>query len=128
MTLFENVTGAPVKDLIVDNSSSTIYMVVDEGKVGIAIGKNGNNVRNVEKMVGKTIKLFEFSKDTATFVKNLIPQATSIRIRSENDRTIVEIRVDRGDKAMVIGREGRNLKLIRELLQRNHHIDELVVR
>lgn len=128
MTLFENITGAPVKDLIVDNDTNSVYIVVDDGKVGIAIGKNGNNVKNAEEVIGKTIKLFEFSKDLSSFVKNLIPKVTSIKIRTENDKTIVEIHVDKSDKAMVIGRDGKNLKLIKELLQRNHHIDDINIR
>lgn len=128
MTLFENVTGAPVKDLLLDNDLNAVYIVVDEGKVGVAIGKNGNSVKNAERIIGKTIKLFEFSKDPSSFIKNLIPQAIAIKIRTENNKTIVEIKVEKKDKAMVIGRDGKNLKLFKEMLQRNHHIDDIIVR
>jgi N utilization substance protein A len=44
ITLFENITGAPVKDCLIEEN--TLYLVVDEGKVGIAIGKNGNSVKH----------------------------------------------------------------------------------
>lgn len=128
INLFENVTGAPVKDCLIEPSTNTIYFIVEEGKVGIAIGKNGNSVKNAERITGKMIKLFEFSKDVVLFVKNLIPQATEVKIRSENDKTIVEIKVEKKNKALVIGREGRNLKIFKELLQRNHGVNDLIVR
>jgi len=128
MTLFENITGAPVKDCIVDNDTNGVYFVIDEGMVGVAIGKNGNSVKNAEEMIGKKIKLFEFSKELSKFIKNLIPQANSVKIINESGKTIVEIKVEKKNKAMVIGRDGKNLKLFKELLQRCHNVNELIVR
>lgn len=126
MALFENLTGASVKDCILDNS--VIYIVVDEGEIGVAIGKNGASVQHAEKKIGKMIKLFEYSKDIAQFVKNLIPQTTDVKIRNENEKVIVEIRVDKADRAIVIGRDGKNLKLLKELLQRNYTVNDLIIR
>lgn len=128
ITLFENITGAPVKDCLYDMDSKIVHFVIDEGKVGIAIGKNGNSVKNAEKLIGKTIKLYEFSENMKTFIKNLIPQTSEIKIKNENERTVVEIRVDKKSKAVVIGRDGKNLKIFRELLQRNHQVSDIVVR
>jgi len=126
MTLFENVTGATVKDCIIDGN--VIYYVVDEGKVGIAIGKNGASVRHAEKLSGRMIKLFEFSKELTKFVKNLIPQATEIKIKNSDGGTVVEIKIEKKNRAMVIGREGKNRKLFKELLQRNHNVSDLIVK
>lgn len=128
ITFFENITGAPVRDCITDEEGNYIYFIIEEGKIGIAIGKNGNNVRNVEKMTGKNIKLFEFSNDLSIFIKNLIPQINQIKVRSEGDRVVVEGRVEKKDKAIVIGRDGKNIKLFKKILQRNNNVDELVVR
>ncbi len=128
ITLFENVTGAPVKDCLVDNENNTVYFIIDEGRAGVAIGKNGNNVKNVENLIKKNIKIFEFSKDLSAFVKNLIPQVIQVKIRNENDKVVVEIKVEKKNRAVVIGRDGRNIKLYKELLQRNHHVDDLVIR
>ena len=126
ITLFENITGAPVKDCIIQKDN--VYFLVEEGKIGIAIGKNGNSVKNAENLIKKNIKIFEFSTDLNSFIKKLIPQATGIRVRNESERVIVEVKVDRKNKAMVIGREGKNLKIFKDLLTRNHKIDELMVR
>ena len=110
ITLFENVTKSRIKDCITNDNRSMVCFVVEEGNIGVAIGKDGRNVKRVERMIGKTIKLFEFSKDISTFVKNVIPQVKSIKIRNENDRVIVEIKVEKKDRPFVIGRDRRNLK------------------
>jgi len=128
VTLFENLTGAPVRDCVTDVLSNTIYFIVGEGKIGIAIGKNGSNVKNVERMINKNIKIFEFSKDLVTFVKKIIPQTTIVKVRSEDEKTIIEIVVEKKNRALVIGRDGKNLKLYKEILQRNHGIDDLLIR
>ena len=128
ITLFENITHAPVKDCLTDPESNTVYFVVEEGKLGIAIGKNGNSVRHAENVIGKTIKLFEFSKDVVTFVKKLIPQTTSVKVRNMDNNVTIEIHVEKKNRAMVIGRNGRNLKLYKELLKRNHKVDNLSVK
>ena len=127
ITLFENITGAPVRDCLSDDKN--IYFVIDEGKVGLAIGKNGNNVKHAESMINKSIKIFEFSNNAAEFTKNLIPSAAEIKIRNDADEQIViEIKVDKGKRAVVIGREGKNLKLYKNLLQRSHGVTDLIVR
>ncbi len=128
ITFFENLTGSEIRDCLVDDSKNMVYFVIEEGKVGMAIGKNGDSIRNVENLIKKDIRVFEFSEELNTFVRNLIPQATEVRVINENDRTAVEVRVDRKDKPMVIGRDGRNQKLYKELLQRNHSINELIIR
>lgn len=128
INLFENVTGAPVKDCVVDSSTNTIYFIVEQGKVGIAIGKNGNSVKKAERLTGKSIKLFEFSKDVVLFVKNLIPQATEVKIRNDDGKAVVEIKVEKRSKALVIGRDRKNIKIFKELLQRNHGVNDLIIR
>ena len=128
ITLFENLTGAGVRDCLVDNENGVVYFVIAEGEAGRAIGKNGVSVKNTEKMIKKDIKVFEFSDDTERFVRNLIPQINSVKLRTENGRAVIDVWVDKKDKAVVIGRDGRNLKIYKELLQRNHDISELTVR
>ncbi|MEM5836214.1 MAG: NusA-like transcription termination signal-binding factor [Candidatus Aenigmatarchaeota archaeon] len=126
MTLFENLTGVTVKDCLIDGN--TVYILVDEKNVGMAIGRNGNSVKNAENVMKKTIKLFGFSDDLSKFVKNLIPKATNVKIINNGEKTIVEVNVEKQDRPIVIGREGKNLKIIKELLKRNHNVDDLVIR
>jgi N utilization substance protein A len=129
MTLFENMLHVHVKDCVLDAESNSICLVIEEGMIGLAIGKNGASVKRAEHVVGKQIKLFEFSGNMVEFVKKMIPQAGSVRVRSEDDgRTVVEVHVDKKNRPMVIGRDGRNLKLYKELLKRSHKADDLIIR
>lgn len=128
ITLFENMTHAPVKDCLIDDDTNTIYFVIEEGKIGIAIGKNGNSVKHAEHVIGKTIKLFEFSGDIVSFVKKIIPQATAIKVRNEDGKVTIEVRVEKKNRPLVIGRGGRNLKICKELFKRNHKVDDLSIR
>ena len=126
ISLFESVTKVPIKDCILNEN--LVCFVVEEGKMGAAIGKNGNKVKRIKRMIGKNIKLFEFSSDLPTFVKNIIPQAKAIKIRNESKRVIVEVKVEKKDRAIVIGRNKKNLNFYKKLLQRSYKVDDLVIR
>jgi transcription termination/antitermination protein NusA len=126
MAFFENITGASVKDCIMDGMN--ICFLINEGGMSIAIGKNGSSVKYAEKVLKKKVKLFEFSKDLKSFVKNMIPSVTDVKIRNEGSRISVEARIDPRYRASVIGRGKKAMKLYEDLLKRNHRIDELVLR
>ena len=68
MALFESMTGAKVKDCILNDR--TVF-VIEENEMAKAIGKKGVNVKKLEGMMKKRIRLVEFSSDLAQFVKNL---------------------------------------------------------
>ena len=117
---FENATGCDVRDCINDE---TLYFLVGSGKAALAIGREGKNIKNAERVLQKSIKIFEFSEDPKQFVKNLIPQAQKIDISGE--RVIVNIM--NKDRGAVIGRSGSNIKIIRELLERNIGVKDLKI-
>jgi N utilization substance protein A len=120
ITAFENITGTEVRDCICSN---TIYFLVNPGKIAMTIGKNGNNIKTAERMLDKPIKVFEWAEDEREFIKNLILRAQKIDLRDE--KAIVTISQE--DRGAVIGKEGINIKTIRELLVRNSNIKELKV-
>jgi len=128
ITLFENVTKATVTDCFINDSNDTVYFIIDEGKIGLAIGKNGSNVKHVEKLIKKNVKVFEFSKDLVKFVKNVIPYVINADVRNNGKEIIVAINVEKKNKAVVIGRDGKNLNLYRKLLNRTHSVSDIVVR
>jgi N utilization substance protein A len=126
LTLFENVTNVPVRDCFINKD--VIYYIVEEGKVGLAIGKNGSSIKNVERAVRKKVKVYEYSPDPKKFIKNLIPQCKEIDLLQQNDRKTAEIRVDKRDKGFVIGRGGEKIKIYKEILKRTHNISDLKVK
>lgn len=120
ITAFENITGTEVRDCI---SNDMIYFLVNPGKVAIAIGKNGQMIKTAEKMLGKAIKIFEWSEDSKEFIKNMIPQVQKIDI--DEDKATISVGIK--DRGAVIGKAGSNIKVIREFLFRNSNIKELKV-
>lgn len=126
LTLFENITNASVRDCFMNND--VVYYIVEEGKIGLAIGKNGNSIKNVEKVIDKKVKVFEYSNKPEKFVKNLIPQCKEINIIKDKDSIVVEIKVSKNDRGFVIGRGGEKIKIYKEILKRVHNISDIQVK
>lgn len=117
---FENITGTEVRDCV---CSEVIYFLVNPGKMALAIGKDGHNIKTAEKMLKKPIKIFEWSEDSEQFIKNLIPSVQKIDINGDK----VTLSIDTETRGMVIGRKGCNIKVIREFLERNSNIKDLKI-
>ncbi|MFH1229364.1 MAG: NusA-like transcription termination signal-binding factor [Candidatus Aenigmatarchaeota archaeon] len=115
---FENITGTEVRDCVF---SEVIYFLVNPGKMAIAIGKNGQNIKVAERMLKKSIKIFEWSDDCEQFIKNMIPSTQKINLDGEK----VTITIDKENRGLVIGKKGANIKVIREFLERNSSIKEV---
>lgn len=122
LALFEAVLGVQARDCIIDNDS--MYFLVDEGKAKIAIGKKGVLIKKMQNKTQRRIKVFEYNGDNAQFVKNMIPKAKKVEIQGK--RAVVSL--DEGDKALVIGKGGSNIKKIREFLSRNSTIEGLDIK
>lgn len=126
LTAFENITNVVVKDCFVNGD--TIYYIVEEGKIGLAIGKGGSSIKHVERVLGKKIKVFEYSSDPSGFIKNLIPVTKEIDIFDEEGKTVAEVKVNKQDRGTVIGRGGEKVKIYKEILRRAHNISDLRVK
>jgi len=125
INLFETVSQASVKDCII--MDDRIYFLVEEGELK-KIRENGQLIKNLERMLNKKILIFEYSKDLLTFLKNSIKGIRGIKIRNEKEEKIAEISVDNSAKSLVIGKNGKNIKALRQILKRNYNIDNLVIR
>jgi N utilization substance protein A len=125
INLFETVSQSYVKDCII--MDDRIYFLVEEGNLK-KIRENAHIIRNLEKMFNKKILIFEYNKDISTFIKHSIKGIKEIKIRNEKERTIVEISVDSYFKSIVIGKDGKNIKALRQILKRNYNIDNLVIK
>jgi N utilization substance protein A len=117
--LFERMTKVHVKDCIRDENC--VYFMIEAGKSGLAIGKNGAVIKNVSRVLGKTVKVFEFAQDLETMVKNMIPTAKSVDVGSDS----VTVAIPNSDRSVVIGRSGRNIKVMKEFLNRHFGINYL---
>ena len=123
MALFESMTGAKVKDCI---ANEKLIFVMEENEMGKAIGKNGVNIKRMENMLKKKIKLVEFSSDVLQFVKNMIYPIEVLGIIQEDN--IIKIHgKDTSTKAMIIGRERQNINHLSDIVKRYFNIKEIKV-
>jgi NusA-like KH domain protein len=120
ITAFENITGTEVRDCV---CSDVIYFLVSPGKMALAIGKDGHNIKTAEKMLKKPIKIFEWSEDCEQFIKNLIPSVQKIDIDGNKATLLIETET----RGIVIGKKGCNIKVIRNFLERNSNIKDLKI-
>lgn len=123
ITLFESMTGAKVRDFV---SNDKYIFVIEENEMGKAIGKNGTNIKRMENMLKKKIKLVEFSNDVLQFVKNLVHPIETAEVTIE-DKTIVIHGKDTASRAMLIGRERQNVNHLIDITKRFFDIKEIKI-
>lgn len=119
--IFQNITGSHILDCIADEE---LYFVVAQGQYGLAVGKNGRKIRDAERILKKPIRVFEYSKNLEQFVRNMIPEANEIMIKKNE----ILVKIKQRDRAKVIGKGGRKIKIINRFLKRLHDIDNLKIK
>ncbi|MEW6222432.1 MAG: NusA-like transcription termination signal-binding factor [Candidatus Hadarchaeota archaeon] len=130
IALFEGLTGARVKDCVLDEGYGLVTFVVSEGDMGLAIGKGGSRIKKVKNAIGKTVGVVEYSGDPEGFLKNILKPAKvkSVKFTEEGDKRIAEVTVDPMDKGVLLGRGGKRILNAKKLAQRHHKIDGIVVK
>jgi N utilization substance protein A len=130
IALFENVSGASVKDCIVDEEQGRVIFIVNPGQVGIAIGRGGRNIHQLEKMTGKKQEIIEYSEDPAQFIKNSLKPAVvkEVRVSERTDgKKIAVVTVAPKDKGVAIGKNGKNAERLRFLAKRYFNIQHVSI-
>jgi len=117
--IFERLTGVHVKDCLMDEEC--VYFLIEPGKIGVAIGKNGSTIKNVSRALGKSVKIFEYASTPEGMIKNFIPNLKSVEVDSNGATISIPV----SERSVVIGRNGRNIKIIREFLKRHFRIDNV---
>jgi transcription termination/antitermination protein NusA len=114
-TVFENITKARVKDAYL--LGDMLLFVVQPGDAGKAIGKKGQNIFRLSKLMKKKIKVVEYHDDIGTFVKHYLEPLQADEVTVEGSVVTLKIR-DMGVKGKVIGRNGKNLKVLQGLVEK----------
>jgi N utilization substance protein A len=130
MSLFQSVTSATARDCILDEKMDRVIFVVNKGQMGLAIGKGGSTIKQLQNVVAKKIELVEFSDDAAEFIRNMLnaEMVNDVRIsdRSDGSKQAV-VTVDPRKKGAVVGREGRNAEKARLLAKRYFQITNVQI-
>lgn len=91
--------------------------MVSEGEAGRAIGKHGANIQRLSQMLNKKIKVIEFNKDVLKFINNLIYPANGNVYKSEEKTVSIQAK-DTRDRAILIGRDRKNLKNLQNIVSK----------
>jgi N utilization substance protein A len=130
IALFESISGASVKDCIIDEEQSRAIFIVNQGHVGVAIGRGGRNIHTLEKMTGKKHEIIEYSEDPVQFIKNALKPAAvrEVRITERTDgKTMAVVTVNPKDKGVAIGKNGKNAERLRFLAKRYFNIQNVSI-
>jgi len=129
INLFQSITKASVKDCII--SLDRVLFIVSKGQAGLAIGKNGANIRNLQRLMKKRIEVIEFNDDLVSFLNNIF---RPVRVREfeeasrSDSRRVIKISVESDNtqispKAFVRSK----IKKARPLLKKYFDIDDVTI-
>ena len=124
INLFENLTGARVKDCVTEERK--LIFLVEEGNIKQALGKENSNIFRLQKLLKKDIEIIGYSDDVSKFVRNLIYPNRADEIKLENNSVIVVIN-DPVSKGRAFGRGRENLKKINDLVKKYFKMEVKIV-
>jgi transcription termination/antitermination protein NusA len=127
ISLFENITKTRVRDCL--ETEDKLVFVVEPGHANRAVGKGGENVIKLKNTTGKNIQVIEYSDDPENFIRNVFYAYNVQKVEIENRGSIVHatVTVDPKVKGRAIGKNGRNLRIARGVVNRHHNIQSISV-
>jgi len=127
IALFESLTGATVRDCLVFEKEGKLTFVVNQGDIGLAIGKGGSRVQKAKRVMGKSIEVVEYSDDPAEFIKNAFAPAkiNGVSIVERESKKLAFVEVEAKDKGLAVGRGGKNIQRAKMLALRHHGIQDV---
>lgn len=127
VALFQDLTRTTVVDCV--DAADKLIFVVKEGDIGKAIGKKGEHAAKLKRLMNKDIHVVEYSDQPEKFVANVFRNydVKKVDIEQRGDVTHATVTVDASKKGRAIGKEGRNLRVARDLIARHHPIQSVSV-
>jgi N utilization substance protein A len=107
-----------------------VIYIVNKGQMGLAIGKGGTTIKQLQNVVAKKVELVEYSEEPSEFIRNILnsDMINDIKINDKMDGTRQAIViVDPKKKGVVVGREGRNAEKARLLARRYFQISNVLI-
>ena len=122
--LFENLTRAKVKDCFFIEDK--LIFIINNGDIKKAVGRNGSNIKRIEAMIKKKIKVVEFNDNITKFIRNFLYPLKPRNIKTENNVVIIGAE-SVGDKALLIGRNSKNLNNLKNTVKKYFDVAEIKI-
>lgn len=108
-----------------------LVFVVEKGHLGMALGKDAQNLQRLKELFKKDVKFIEFDPEKPAFVQNVFKPFKVTKVDVEQKRgggpLVATVTLDEAQKGKAIGKGGKNVNLARLLAKRHHDIDEVKV-
>ncbi len=118
------LTRSTAVDCVVDEKFDRIIYVIKPGDMGLAIGKKGEHIKKLQKVLGKKIEMVEYSEELGTFVANLFRPAEVADLQVDKESGKVDVFIKKkGDIGIAIGRGGAAVEKARILLRRFFNLE-----
>ena len=138
ISLFNNITGAIIKDCLIfqspENNAEIVIFLVKKEDVGKAIGKAGEHVKDLMAKLQKKIDVIPWSDKLEEFIQFILNTSkNSIKVQNieirenKNQKKTVIISVRPQDRGKAIGKEGSMIRKIKELVLRHFEVDNVII-
>jgi N utilization substance protein A len=124
INLFESKTRTNVKNLIEYNE--ILIFIVKENQARKAVGPKGINVKKLNTLLNKRIKIVEYNSEPVKFIKGFISPIVASDIKVEDK--IMEVKVSSTrDKGLLIGRDKKHLNMLKNLVKKYFDIEDIKI-
>lgn len=119
IALVESLTGAKIKDCI---QGEMLVFIFEEEKMGKVFAQR----KRLENLLKKKVRFVAFHHDLLQFIKNLV-YPLEIEKKEEKEGVLWITGKDMQTRAMLIGRNGSNLRFMEGIVKRYFPIKEIKV-
>jgi len=118
IAIFERIAHTELKECL--ENEDMIVFIVGEKKMAELFKRNPSFVAELKQKTNKHILVAEASHDLINFVRNIFFRlgVKEIQVNWKEGTTDVLVSVDPMEIGKAIGKEGRNIKLFRDTVQR----------
>jgi N utilization substance protein A len=126
--LFEKIGRVEIRECM-ENEDMVIF-VVGERKMAEMFQRNQNIIADLREKINKHILVAEYSRDLVSFIKNLYHRfgVTEISINWKQGQIDIQVGVELNEIGKAIGKEGRNVKLMKDIVSRFFEIKNLGIK
>ena len=128
INMASKITKTDILDCMV--LEDKVILIVRKGQLGAAIGYKAKNLNKLRDLFKKNIKFVEFDNDKERFILNLCKpyKINNVEFEGKEDSLVAKLDVKVSDKSKLIGKDGRNIDVIRKLASRHHSIKDVQVK
>ena len=111
------LTRSTAVDCVIDDRFERIIYIIKPGDMGLAIGKGGDNIKKLARVLGKRIEMVEFDESREAFVSNMFKPADIASVVFGDEAVEVSVS-ERANFGLAIGKGGATIEKARLLVRR----------